>query len=176
MSQFNFNKLFILQSLKGDNLQTGTELKNRLDAWNNVRGVVFQVEVFEVHSMQEWNIFWNSVYTSIETCGNIPIIHLEMHGNQQELGIDKGANGRIPLPDVFRCVQKANILSHNNVFLSLAVCMGLNVIRSLSAYGAMPFCGVLGSESTLGNQELLENANLTNLIGLAEVAALFWRV
>jgi len=157
MSQFNFNKLFILQSLKGDNLQTGTELKNRLDAWNNVRGVVFQVEVFEVHSMQEWNIFWNSVYTSIETCGNIPIIHLEMHGNQQELGIDKGANGRIPLPDVFRCVQKANILSHNNVFLSLAVCMGLNVIRSLSAYGAMPFCGVLGSESTLGNQELLEN-------------------
>lgn len=157
MSQFNFNKMFILQSLKGDKIQTGTELMNRLDEWNKSRGVVFQIVPYEIHSMQDWEKTWDSIYTDIESCGNIPIIHLEMHGNENYLGIDKGANGVVPLTEVFLKVQKANILSKNNIFLSLAVCMGLNVIKSLKTYGAMPFCGVLGSEKTLGNLELLEN-------------------
>lgn len=157
MSQFGFNKMFILQSLKGDKIQTGTELKHRLDEWNKSRCVTFQIVRFEVHSLQDWDIAWNSIYASIESCGNIPIIHLEMHGDENYLGIDKGTTGIIPLTEVFLKVQKANILSKNNIFLSLAVCMGLNVIKGLKAYGAMPFCGLLGSQETLGNSELLEN-------------------
>lgn len=157
MSTFAFNKLFILESLLPTELQTGTELEKRINSWAPAKGVVCQAVTFQVHTIQDWEIAWNAIYTSIEKMGNIPIIHLEMHGNKTAVGIDKGKNGVIPLMDVFEKVQRANILAQNNVFLSLAVCMGLNVIRSLKVYEPMPFCGVLGSLETLNNDELLEN-------------------
>ena len=157
MSTFGFNKIFILESLLPNELQTGTELERRINAWAPLQGINCQVVTFPVHSMLEWEAAWNGIYTSITQMGNNPIIHLEMHGNKTHVGIDKGRNGTISLIDVFKKVQKANILSHNNTFLSLAVCEGLNVIRSLGVYEPMPFCGVMGSEETLGNQELLEN-------------------
>lgn len=157
MSTFSFNKIFILESLPSSEFQTGTELEKRLNQWAPEKGIDCQVVTFQVHSMQDWEIAWNGIYTSIEKMGNIPIIHLEMHGNKVAIGIDGGVNGIIPLKDVFQKVQHANVLSQNNVFLSLAVCMGLNVIRSLKVYEPMPFCGVLGSLETLKNEELLEN-------------------
>lgn len=157
MSTFAFNKLFILESLLPTELQTGTELEKRINNWAPVKGINCQAVTFQIHSMQDWGFAWNAIYTSIEKMGNMPIIHLEMHGNKTAVGIDNGKNGVIPLMDVFKKVQRANIVSQNNVFLSLAVCMGLNVIRNLNVYEPMPFCGVLGSLETLKNDELLEN-------------------
>ena len=157
MSTFAFNKIFILESLLPKETQTGTLLEQRINHWAPTQGINCQVVTFPVHSMQDWEVAWNSIYTSITQMGNNPIVHLEMHGNKTQVGIDKGQKGKISLIDVFKKVQKANVLSHNNTFLSLAVCEGLNVIRSLGVYQPMPFCGVMGSEESLGNQELLEN-------------------
>ncbi len=157
MSTFAFNKIFIIESLTPNELQTGTELEKRINQWASSQGIDCQVVTYQVHSMQEWEIAWNGIYSGIETMGNIPIIHLEMHGNQTCLGIDGGKNGEILLEDVFKKVQYANVLSHNNIFLSLAVCMGLNIIRGLKVYEPMPFCGVFGSLETLKNNDLLEN-------------------
>ena len=157
MSIFSFNKMFIIQSLQSDEMQTGTLLEKHLNEWAQAQKTNFQVITYEVHSMQEWDIAWNGIYTGIRDMGNIPIIHLEMHGNQSSLGIDGGTKGTISMDEVFEKVQQANVLSQNNVFLSLAVCMGLNVIRSLRVYQPMPFCGILGSEHPLPNQELLNN-------------------
>lgn len=157
MSTFEFNKIFILESLTPNEPQTGTELEKRLNQWCSKQRINCQTVTFQIHSMLEWETVWNGIYTSIEKMGNVPIIHLEMHGNQSSVGIDRGAKGSIPLAEVFKKVQKANVLSHNNTFLSLAVCMGLNVIRGLNVYEPMPFCGILGSLETLKNEELLEN-------------------
>lgn len=149
--------MFIIQSLQSGEMQTGTLLEKHLNEWAQAQKINFQVVTYEVHSMQEWDVVWNGIYTGIRDLGNIPIIHLEMHGNQSSLGIDGGTKGTISMDEVFEKVQQANILSQNNVFLSLAVCMGLNVIRSLRVYQPMPFCGSLGSERPLPNQELLNN-------------------
>lgn len=157
MSTFSFNKIFILESLPVSELQTGTELEKRINDWAPGQGINCQAVTFQVHSMQEWEFAWNGIYTSIEKMGIIPIIHLEMHGNTTSIGIDGGRNGIISLKDVFQKAQHANVLSQNNVFLSLAVCMGLNVIRRLKVYEPMPFCGVLGSLDSLDNNELLDN-------------------
>lgn len=157
MSTFAFNKIFILESLLPTETQTGTELEKRLNAWAPSQGINCQVVTFQVHSMQDWDVAWNGIYTGISQMGNVPIIHLEMHGNDTHVGIDKGNHGIISLIDVFRKVQHANVLSQNNIFLSLAVCEGLNIINSLGVYQPMPFCGVLGSKETLVNDELLEN-------------------
>lgn len=156
MSRFTFNKIFILESLPAVELQTGTELAKRINQLALYKGIDCRTVTFQVHSIQEWEKAWNRIYADIETLGEGPIIHLEMHGNTTAIGIDGGNNGIIPLNDVFQKVQHANVLSKNNVFLSLAVRLGLNVIRSLKVYEPMPFCGVLGLAETLKNDELLE--------------------
>lgn len=150
-------KLIILESLLPTETQTGKELECRINQWAQTNGVNCLAVTIPVHSMQEWDTAWNDIYMGITQMNDFPIIHLEMHGDRTHIGIDKGLKGEISLQDVFRKVQHANILSHNNTFLSLAVCKGLHVIRSLGVYEPMPFCGVIGSEETLENQELLEN-------------------
>ena len=157
MSTFEFNKIIILESLLSAELQTGSELKDRLNKWAADQGKHCLAETVQIHSIQDWEKAWDDIYEEIEIDNIVPIIHLEMHGNKTAMGIDKGMNGIIPLNEIFQKVQRANVLSHNNVFLSLAVCMGLNVIRGLKVYEPMPFCGVLGSLETLNNKELLEN-------------------
>jgi hypothetical protein len=157
MSTFSFNKIFILQSLPSNELQTGTELECRINKYVTECGINCQAVTYEVHSMKDWQVAWNGIRTSIAQMGNNPIIHLEMHGNKTEIGIDGGANGRISLTDLFKQVQEINVLSKNNTFLSLAVCKGLNIVCDLQVYQPMPFCGVFGSEHTLDNYELLEN-------------------
>ena len=65
MSTFNFNKIFILESLLSNELQTGSELEKRINQWAPTQGIDCQAVVFQVHSMQEWEIALNGIYTSI---------------------------------------------------------------------------------------------------------------
>ena len=61
------------------------------------------------------------------------------------LGIEKGMKGLIDLHDLFEKTRKANVLSHNNIMLSMAVCKGLNVIKYITMERPMPFCSILAS-------------------------------
>lgn len=160
MSKIFFNKLFIIQSLADSDRKTGTELENKINVWAKVNQTPIQAVLFNVETKEEWEATWNGIYTSIRDCANIPIIHLVMHGNENYVGIKKGYGGLVPLSELFDKVRKANELSRNNIFLSMAVCKGLNVIRSLSVSEHMPFCGLLASEDTLSNDESLKNYEL----------------
>ena len=160
MSKFFFNKLFIIQSLVDSDRKTGNELENIINDWAKVNQTPIQAVLFNVETKEEWETTWNGIYTSIRDCANIPIIHLVMHGNENYVGIKKGYRGLIPLRELFDKVRKANELSRNNIFLSMAVCKGLNVIRSLSVSKHMPFCGLLASEDSLLNDETLANYTL----------------
>lgn len=107
--------------------------------------------------MEEWDCVWNGIYTSIAECGIIPIVHLVMHGNTTHIGIKKGEKGVVLHTQLFEKVRKANELSQNNIFFSMAVCEGLNVIRSLDIRQHMPFCGIIASEKVMINDETLDN-------------------
>ena len=157
MSKFFFNKLFIIESLTDNDRKTGEELEARMNTWAAKNNVPVQAVLFKVNTMDEWEAVWNGIYTSIKDCANIPIIHLVLHGNETHIGIKQGKEGLIPLPELFEKIRKANELSRNNIFLSMAVCKGLNVIRSLSISHHMPFCGILASEEKLYNGEALDN-------------------
>ena len=55
MGIFSFNKMFIIQSLQSDEMQTGTLLERRLNEWTQAQRKNFQVVTYEVHSIQEWD-------------------------------------------------------------------------------------------------------------------------
>ncbi len=157
MSHFLFNKLYILQSLADKDQKTGEELEKRINAFSIQNHINFQAVTFDLHSMDDWNRTWDGIYTSISQLNIIPIIHLVMHGNESKIGIEKGLKGIIDLSELFEKTRKANILSHNNIMLTMAVCKGLNVIKYIKMGNAMPFCSILASQESLCNSVSLEN-------------------
>lgn len=157
MSHFLFNKLYILQSLTDTDQKTGEELEKRINTFSRDNSINFQAVLFDLHSKEDWERAWNGVYTSISQLNIIPIIHLVMHGNSTHIGIERGSKGLIELSELFEKTRKANILSHNNIMLSMAVCEGLNVIQLISLEKPMPFCTILASQESLCNSISLEN-------------------
>lgn len=157
MSSFLFNKLYILQSLDDNDQKTGEELEKRINAFSSKNNINFQAIAYDIHSIDDWERTWNGIYTSISQLNIIPIIHLVMHGNEDKIGIERGKKGVIDLSDLFEKTRKANILSHNNIMLSMAVCKGLNVIKFITMGKPMPFCSILASEDSLCNPISLEN-------------------
>ena len=157
MSHFLFNKLYILQSLAEKDQKTGEELEKRINAFSSQNNINFQAVAFDLHSMDDWEKTWNGIYTSISQLNIITIIHLVMHGNESKIGIEKGLKGIIDLSELFEKTRKANILSHNNIMLTMAVCEGLNVIKYITLGKPMPFCSILASQESLCNPVSLEN-------------------
>ena len=160
MSHFLFNKLYILQSLACTDQKTGKELEERINTFSSKNNINFQAVLYDLHSLQDWDFAWNGIYTSISQLNIIPIIHLVMHGNEDKVGIEKGMKGLIDLHDLFEKTRKANVLSHNNIMLSMAVCKGLNVIKYITMGRPMPFCSILASQESLCNPVSLENFSI----------------
>ena len=157
MSHFLYNKLYVLQSLTNNDQKTGEELVNRINSFSTSNSINFQAVLFDIHSNEEWENTWNGIYTSISRLNIIPIIHLVMHGNERYVGIEQGMKGLIELSELFEKTRKANILSHNNIMLTMAVCKGLNVIKDIAMGQPMPFCSILASQESLCNSVSLGN-------------------
>lgn len=160
MSNFCFNKLYIIQSLADGDREIGAEMEADINTWAGRNGIKIQAVLYPVNTKDEWEAAWNGIYTSISDCGIIPIIHLVMHGNEKYVGLKKGNAGLIPLSELFEKARKANELSKNNIFMSMAVCEGFNLIRDITVSQHMPFCGVLASEDKLLIDEALFNFSL----------------
>lgn len=157
MSNFSYNKIIILQSLKQKELQTGTILSERLNQLTKEKGINLTSEVLDVHSIDEWKNAWEYI-CRITKVGYSPIIHIEMHGDEGNVGIDKGEKGIIPYKELYGKIREINIASRNNTFVSMAVCHGMYVsLKMESILEPMPFCGILSSEEELLNEELLDN-------------------
>lgn len=158
MSTFSYNKIIILQSLPKEEKQTGSCLAERLNTFAKDNGISFTAEVIEIHSLDDWKKAWYYIHDIVTKKGDSPIIHLEMHGCKEGIGIDKGTHGFIPYENLYATIQEVNIFSHNNIFFSMAVCEGMNMILSMnSVFKPMPFFGILASESVLFDDELLDN-------------------
>ena len=157
MSNYYYNKLYVLQSLTNNDQKTGEELTNRINAFSRSNKINFQAVLYDIHSNEEWENTWNGIYRSISQLNIIPIIHLVMHGNESYVGIEQGNKGLIGLTELFEKTRKANVLSHNNIMLTMAVCEGLNVIKDITLEQPMPFCNILASQESLCNSVSLEN-------------------
>ena len=157
MSNFSYNRIIILQSLKQKELQTGTILSERLNQLTKEKEINLTSEVLDVHSIDEWKNAWEYI-CNITKVGYSPIIHIEMHGDEGYVGIDKGEKGIIPYKELYDKIRKINIASKNNTFVSMAVCHGMYVsLKMESILEPMPFCGILSSEEELLDEELLDN-------------------
>ena len=145
MGTFNFNKIYVIESLDSKvERQTGKELYEDLLKWKEFE---FEGKLeTELIQIQDRNDFFASFERIKGECLNfkrIPILHLEIHGNNNGLVLQSGEI--INWIELYEYLISINFIIGNNLFLTLAVCYGANIISIIRPNKPAPFYGFIGS-------------------------------
>lgn len=152
MNKLNFNKVFVIESLD-DKFKTGKLL---FDEVISIRCKFADIksDFISVNSAKELE---NKLLSIKEECNqnNIkPIIHFEIHGKSDGLGLVLKNNNYISYLDLTELLRKINIACQNNLFITLAVCHGAWIMQNVLLSKPCPFVGIIGSFETILNKDL----------------------
>ncbi len=148
------NRLYIVESLSGDDAKTGKELSESLNDW--VPGVYpdKKIKYVPIQTKAQFIEFFNNLYNEIETNHIYPIIHFENHGDTNGRGLVLSDGSLVSIEELGGLLRKCNEATGCRLFISLAVCHGLMTLFSISSTHTMPFLGVLGSLDKLYENDI----------------------
>ncbi len=142
MAGFNFNKIYVIESLRTKDTKTGEELHRDLLQWKVYSSDVIQAELLIVNSKLD---FFESIQkiSSVTRIDKYPIIHFEMHGSKE--GLQLSNNDFVKWNELYKQLIEINTLSGNNLFITLAVCSGAYLMKLIKPFNPSPFWGIIGS-------------------------------
>lgn len=144
MSSFEFNKVYIIESLKSNELKTGEELYNDFMRWYPLyKKMEIEIVLKEVNSKKEFFKLLDEIEKDCIDNENYPILHLEIHGNDAGLVLNSGE--QITWEDIYESLVKINLAIGNNLFLTLAVCHGAYLMKIIKLDKPAPFFSIVGS-------------------------------
>ena len=156
MKFLEFNSIFVIESLKTGEKKTGSELFNDIirrglllmDMEQNCHlyTVESKVELLSVLEKIEQNIIYNFVN---------PIIHFETHGSPD--GIWLSNDEVVNWNELQKIFIKLNLLSENNLFITMATCYGGYIYKAISPRDRAPFWGFVGAFEEVYPDEILFN-------------------
>jgi hypothetical protein len=145
-----FNKIYILQSLDSTELWTAEDI-GRLIHYIGLREKNVLVELLNINSSAGFINKLDHISREIKV-GALPYIHFEMHGAPEGLSLTNGEI--IPWQDLKEPLRNLNILSKNNLFISLATCYGSHLLSIYKPFEPCPFYGYLAPLKEAGDRDL----------------------
>ncbi len=145
MKSFEFNTLFIIESLKPGETKTGLNLYDEMCTLKAAHNELSDLDLryVSITSAQEWDDCMAHIIKECKENKVLPIIHLEIHGNKN--GIEFTNIECRDRYEVSRQFREINRIIACNLFTTLGVCEGLNILFGIKTDELMPFCGVVGS-------------------------------
>ena len=145
MKSFEFNTLFIIESLKPGETKTGLNLYDEMCTLKAAHNELSALDLryVSIASAQEWDDCMAHILRECKERKVLPIIHLEIHGNKN--GIEFTNLECRDRYEVSRQFREINRVIGCNLFTTLGVCEGLNILFGIKTDELMPFCGVVGS-------------------------------
>jgi hypothetical protein len=152
---FKFNKVYILESLKDNELKTGKLLYEDMFHHNNETNE-YGFEYQPIKNLKALKRFFEIILLEIKTKEISPIIHLEMHGSIS--GITLSSDEIIEWNDFAILIQEINIELKNKLVVVLALCHGIhflsafyNLIESRSPFAGLIACGDISKVEEIKN-------------------------
>lgn len=143
MTIFQFNKIYVIESLFPADEKSGQILHNdiiRRKIEQTCSGI--EHELILVNNKEEFFKAFDHIRQEvIYRLGN-PIIHFEIHGCKE--GFVLNSDELIEWKDFQMRLIELNLLTKNNLFLSLATCYGGHIHKVISPRMWTPFWGYVG--------------------------------
>lgn len=139
---FKFNKVYIIESLREDELKTGKSLHEDFLHYNDINNEYG----FEYQPIKNWDglkFFLEIIYSDIKTKNVLPIIHFEMHGDID--GIQLSSGEIVPWNELAVRLQKINIELKNKLVAVFALCHGIHFLSVFYEFmnSRTPFAGII---------------------------------
>lgn len=145
MKNFKFNNIYIIESLKVTERHTGKELYNDLIAHMPFIHKELKVAYKSLDTLAEWDQLMDDILQECKQKDNIPILHLEIHGEPNGKGLVTTFGELITLEHVGEQFRAINMATGCNLFITLGVCKGLYLLFNMHMDRPMPFVGAVGS-------------------------------
>ena len=171
---FDFNKIFVIESLRESDLKTGQELFNdniKYGLWK--KGLYEHCEIYLPKTKTEFLDTIEKIKMEVAEKSIYPIIHLEMHGSKD--GIEVTSGQTVTWFELQNRLIELNILCKCNLFLTMATCFGGYIYSTIKPNLRTPFWGFIGPYEkvqfgeTLHNfkafyDEFIESLNINNAV------------
>lgn len=148
----DFNKIYVIESLPADEIQTGTNLHNDIinrRLWNHEK---IESELCIINSKEEFYNLLNKIERQTLNSEVIPYLHFEIHGNPDGLFLNSAE--QINWYEIRLKLIKINTYSKNKLWISLASCHGAYLYINYSLVARAPFYGYIGSWKTINVEDL----------------------
>jgi hypothetical protein len=141
--------IVIFESLQ--KTKTGHELHSTTLKYN-LFGKPFLSEYFDVDNKADFLLFLNKVLTKAKEQHILFFLHFEMHGF--EGGMKLKNNENVSWNEILPILRNLNIVYKNKLGISLAVCHGASLLKSIDVFGRSPFRYVVTSHRELNEYDL----------------------
>jgi hypothetical protein len=149
---FQFDKLFIIESLLEGEDQTGRELYDKLNPIiSKTEGLSSDYK--NVNSLSEFKAHLDLINHEVKINGTYPIIHFEIHGSPD--GLILSSNELMTWSELYEYLVTINTRINNNLFVTLAVCRGAYLLKEIKPMRPCPLWGFVGSFDELFSSDIL---------------------
>lgn len=136
---FSFYRIHILQSLPDGNMNTGLHLFRALQERSDTEG---HVAFTRIAGAAELLGALTSIQHNLQETGQIPLIHLEVHGRLE--GFDLSSEEFLEWAQLKEILTEINIGCRSNLFIAVSACQGESLVRMVRLAEPAPFWGCLG--------------------------------
>lgn len=147
--------VIVIQSLPDNEPQTGRllydDIIKRLCHYRNMHS-----GIIDVKSKEQFQTLAASLADAYETNRLLPLLHFEIHGNEQGLVLSN--KELVTWAEVGTFTRSINILLRNKLFITLATCKGAFILKSIASSSMLaPFWGMVGPKDVIYHYELVED-------------------
>lgn len=153
MHSFIFNKIYVVESLQNER-QTGKELYDDIINRRSYYHSALDTEYVQVPSLKDWSFTIKRIIQEVKDNQVIPILHLELHGSSNHDGLVLAKGDLIPWRDFVSDIRCINIETQNNLFITMGICFGMDILYYTSLEEPSPFWGIIGSLYALQNDDI----------------------
>ena len=160
MKKFYFNKIIIIQCLSDGDLSTGRKLREELEDYCLYKGIEMPIEFYKMHCADEFKKCLSKIAIDIRENGNIPILHVEIHGDDQKEGLIFPNKSFIHWNEFKELCIKVTIPTKLNLLVVLAACHGAYFTPYIVPHDRAPCWGLIGPVKAISQSAILKSFSL----------------
>lgn len=152
----DIKNIIIIESLQGER-KTGEELYEDCIR----RRIIYQEKDFThaYHSVNTKKDFLEILEFYIHNCPYMNegvLIHLEMHGDENKKGLVLSDGSLINWQELNNKFREINIITKDNLFITMATCYGRYLYLGTDPYKKSPFSGYISASDAIYPEEIID--------------------
>ncbi len=153
-----FNKIIVIESIPDSERQTGTEIYNDILDRHSWMDPNLSVKLISVNNKKDFFYLLNTIKNDVINKEYIPFLHIETHGTVN--GIKTKSGEYVDYIDFINIIREINVLTKNNLFLSISACWGGRIQFLTDIRKPCPFRGFIGPMESIYPNDLISSFSI----------------